>query len=690
MSNKKCANPPKWAYAPYNFIPFDENPHRRYEKIEDLPPHNIWDPTLLSGEMTITITAETPIFVGNGKKDTDSDFHRNLDGNYAIPGSTLRGLIRENMQILGAGAVRKDEDFQDYRLLYRRMTDASDSLGAPLKDNYKAQLGTKSRPVQNVKPGYLCYDGEDRYYIVPVNRVFFAKRDDEQNEAWKNVNAANMDVYFKEERRSVTVNGKTFQVRRTVLSETEQDGYEKGVVHCVGWMKNKKHPEFDQNTLYVFPELQKEAEGFLLSEKDIINYKEDYKARINTLGDKKDFWALPETENVPVPVFYCQHADHTDFGMSRYLRIAYNRSLLEGLPEGQRQAFDESGESPFIDYAYAIMGFSGKKKSYRSRVSVGDFLASEQIKPGNLYSVKLGEPKISFFPGYSQNGMDYNKEAFRFRGYKQYWLKAEEKLEAFEPKGDKSNKEDKSSFPSTMRPLPAGTVFTGKIRYRNLSPDELGLLFWSLTLEEDCRQNIGRGKPLGYGRVRITVTNLREYDPAKLYGAGNLLAAPADSEHKDERVKELIDFYKSAHGMLEELPSTVLDFLYMKKLVAPVRCFSYMDLHEFRNLNAALPTVTEYREKQVVPSNGPDCVQEYRSGAIVKAVITRIEEFGFFVKLEDGICGLVHISEIGRKENKVVCKGMVDQYFSLGETVKVKVLPPRDGKLSLSYKQANP
>ena len=50
---------------------------------------------------------------------------------------------------------------------------------------------------------------------------------------------------------------------------------------------------------------------------------------------------------------------------------------------------------------------------------------------------------------------------------------------------------------------------TGTIRYHHLTPDELGLLLWSIALEDGCYHSIGRGRPYGYGRVRIRIDGLK-------------------------------------------------------------------------------------------------------------------------------------------------------------------------------------
>lgn len=72
---------------------------------------------------------------------------------------------------------------------------------------------------------------------------------------------------------------------------------------------------------------------------------------------------------------------------------------------------------------------------------------------------------------------------------------------------------------------------------------------------------------------------------------------------------------------------------------------------------------------------------KYSIGDELEGSISGVVDFGVFVKLEDGIEGLVHISEIGW--------GLVEdprKLFKLGEKVRVKVIEIKDGKISLSLK----
>jgi small subunit ribosomal protein S1 len=71
----------------------------------------------------------------------------------------------------------------------------------------------------------------------------------------------------------------------------------------------------------------------------------------------------------------------------------------------------------------------------------------------------------------------------------------------------------------------------------------------------------------------------------------------------------------------------------------------------------------------------------YSIGDEVDGVVTGVVEFGIFVKLEDGVEGLVHKSEIDW--------GLVEdtkQHARVGDKVKAKIIEIKDGKISLSLK----
>jgi small subunit ribosomal protein S1 len=74
----------------------------------------------------------------------------------------------------------------------------------------------------------------------------------------------------------------------------------------------------------------------------------------------------------------------------------------------------------------------------------------------------------------------------------------------------------------------------------------------------------------------------------------------------------------------------------------------------------------------------------YPVGAVITGPITNVTDFGLFVELEEGIEGLVHVSEISKEK----IKSPVGQ-FKVGDTVTAKVinLSPKDRKIGLSMKK---
>lgn len=71
-------------------------------------------------------------------------------------------------------------------------------------------------------------------------------------------------------------------------------------------------------------------------------------------------------------------------------------------------------------------------------------------------------------------------------------------------------------------------------------------------------------------------------------------------------------------------------------------------------------------------------------GKILKGTVTGITKFGAFIKLPEGETGLCHISEISDGYVKEV-----SDYLTESQEVTVKVLEVKDGKISLSIKQAS-
>lgn len=88
-----------------------------------------------------------------------------------------------------------------------------------------------------------------------------------------------------------------------------------------------------------------------------------------------------------------------------------------------------------------------------------------------------------------------------------------------------------------------------------------------------------------------------------------------------------------------------------------------------------------FSEKDNNPEERNEMVGKYNVGDEVSATVAGIVDFGVFLKVEEGLEGLVHISELDW--------GLVEDpraMFKLGDTIKAKVIEVKEGKISLSIK----
>ncbi len=88
-----------------------------------------------------------------------------------------------------------------------------------------------------------------------------------------------------------------------------------------------------------------------------------------------------------------------------------------------------------------------------------------------------------------------------------------------------------------------------------------------------------------------------------------------------------------------------------------------------------------FSEKDNNPEEKKQIISKYTIGEEIETDVAGIVDFGIFLKLEDGLEGLVHISEIDW--------GLVEDprtMFKVGEKIKAKIIDIKDGKISLSIK----
>lgn len=633
-NNKEASN---YVGAPYNFVPFSKEVYF-YPK-EKLTAHNDMKEELYTGEITYEVTAQTPIIVSDGKKEDNKpeEFHKDAQGRYAIPGSTMRGLIRNNVQILGLSSF--NDDIDDYALMYRNVAGGVD------KKRYQDILGAKQILINdgeksagigvltNVKAGYIEKEdgkyviyqtgvdsvkkeyGQMNYYILSERKVvqeyfnskkngskfrfdFFEENGQSKmqheferfnripktgqpvkgNVHWKGVPNKGYKPYYEEV---------TYRIanEKDVVAVGKKGIYENtGYVMSTGKMNEKK-------VIYIIPEIDKEKEKIIIPDEDIIAFKADMEKKKSTLkqfGGRK-FFDLPE-EKERKPVFYIKLGNRLYFGFTPRLRLFYDHNIKDGLPKKHKQ----SG----IDYSKAIFGYSNQSGSYKSKVSFSDAVLQWEPKVLEETELILAEPKPSSYSDYikPEKGapVTYNKDGFELRGVKQYWLHQKEEFCKVEP--------NQKAVSTKMKPLAAGAKFQGKVRFQNMTKDELGLLLWSIKLQKDSRMNVGKAKSFGYGNISIDILEAQNMNMERAYNMqGFLDLEPFEKTNVAEMIKHYKDTAeKFLNGRkIDNLPH-IQDFFKMKdsKVIPKSDKIRYMEIgkKEYQsriNRKAVLPSIDE-------------------------------------------------------------------------------------------------
>ncbi|MBI2048822.1 MAG: S1 RNA-binding domain-containing protein [Parcubacteria group bacterium] len=121
------------------------------------------------------------------------------------------------------------------------------------------------------------------------------------------------------------------------------------------------------------------------------------------------------------------------------------------------------------------------------------------------------------------------------------------------------------------------------------------------------------------------------------------------------------------------------------------RIFSELQKFIGEKLSVSIISADPKEEKLIFSEKGgeekgqTELAEKYKIGDIVEGEVTGIVDFGLFVKVEDGLEGLVHISEMDW--------GLVEDpraMFKVGEKVTTQVIEVKDGKVSLSIKALRP
>ena len=179
-----------------------------------------------------------------------------------------------------------------------------------------------------------------------------------------------------------------------------------------------------------------------------------------------------------------------------------------------------------------------------------------------------------------------------------------------------------------------------------------------------------------------------------------LIWSEAESAIKEKKVLEILVKEANKGGLLMEwqgivgfLPASQLKGEHYPKVGDGDKDKILEELKKLvgTRLSVAIITADPKEGKLIFSEKGPESkekekiVSKYEVGDEVDGTVTGVVDFGVFVKLEEGLEGLVHISEIDW--------GLVEDpktFVKVGAKIRVKIIEVKEGKISLSIKQLRP
>lgn len=454
----------------------------------------------LSGHIDLDMETLTPLFIGGNGEQPFSPA-----GRVILPGSTIRGMVKNILKIVSCGSWRGDEDVND-RHVYFRCLMAPNGSPTWRKELHKLYSGRMTsmhnkQPSKNAKTGFLAKDRRGEYFVYPLL------------------------PYHSGERILIGEYEDTFGVRVPTKAPVSSVVWRDDIAYIITGNQDKKKLKRTQAEYDAVPDFQRKKLGkqfiryYSLHDADwstnhrltvpeaVINdYVEDTNRRgVNLLEDKgrlpadkaRELGAKLDADIVSViPCGYLERdGEVTAFGHGLSFRIPYENGIMDAIPANLQQ--------DTIDFATAIFG---NKERWASRVFFEDAEPEGNIeKLETATAHPLLQPNPTSYQLYlEQDGRQLKHwdapEGVKIRGYKMYW---------HNKMSDWKATEDEAKLTNVVRkimPIKRGSHFHAKVRFQNLSKLELGALLTVFDMagaSATTAYKLGQGKSLGLGSVKM-------------------------------------------------------------------------------------------------------------------------------------------------------------------------------------------
>ncbi len=537
----------------------------------------------LSGRVVCRMTTETDLFIGAGKKKEAKDDKPaelapfELHGKRAIPASSIKGMLSSVMEAASNSALRVLEEKVYTRRREIQDREALSLIGILRKkgDRYFVE----ELPKKNyVYLGRYSFDKGAGEFNASGTLADSSLRDFSVKPLHyyiRNTDIRPADKPYKNPWLRSGSDGLLSEERYSTLGKDEKSEYVRGIIKhfgVVGCDRDKDIPTTKKHEIFIkYPTHREKNKEKYLIPVTIEAWKSFHFLAEEAFERDKRFPFSPQgrhgSADTPVRlregdlIYYRKNAaGHCDkISFSACWRDFCGNTQKDNHAPGYFTAIDEKGyllppslinqhaekpEELKLTPVCALMGFVEPKKGKdqqgglalagRLFFSPGILLLSPDEEADSillneetlmiLASPKLPCPEFYFHDCNDRTKMVSKKNlhpcgSIRPNGRKFYWHNNNPKS-SYAPNNTYIKKHHLQL--NKIRPVKEGEEFVFSIDFFNLMEFELGMLLYALKPNNAFRHQIGMGKPLGMGRIKVELANLLFVDRKTRYGKSAL------------------------------------------------------------------------------------------------------------------------------------------------------------------------
>lgn len=253
-------------------------------------------------------------------------------------------------------------------------------------------------------------------------------------------------------------------------------------------------------------------------------------------------------------------------------------------------------------FACRLFGSTGNDKegkkgfeSFAGRVQFTDaIIPIKEAKIENNYQilVPLGGPHEEFAGFYLKDGGNYNNSKTDIRGRKFYWHHVDKIGKPLDSYKKYFTQSAQKKFNSSAKYMHPNNQMSFSVNFQNLTAEELGVLIFSLELEDGLLHKIGKGKCIGFGSCGISIDKFLLESKDKYSSFSN----PYAEAKKDEFINAAKDkYFDENRKEIQELKAILsiensLDF--KERAYPKVKWFGEMKINLGKEFK--LPEILEY------------------------------------------------------------------------------------------------